>query len=33
MHALRTGAAGPLPGIRADDFLEHWLLHGTGGTC
>ena len=33
MHALRTGAAGPLPGIRADDFLEHWLAHGTGGTC
>ena len=31
--ALRTGAAGTLPGAHADDFLEHWLAHGTGGTC
>ena len=33
MVALRTGAPGPLPGIAADDFLEHWIAHGTGGTC
>lgn len=31
--ALRTGDTGPLPGGDATDFLEHWLLHGTGGTC
>jgi N-hydroxyarylamine O-acetyltransferase len=31
--ALRTGDEGPLPGGDAVDFLEHWLAHGTGGTC
>ena len=33
MIALRRGADGPLPGAYAEDFLEHWLAHGTGGTC
>jgi arylamine N-acetyltransferase len=33
MIALRTGASGLLPGTHADDFLESWLAHGTGGTC
>jgi len=33
MIALRRGAGGPLPGAYAEDFLEHWLAHGTGGTC
>ncbi|HVT11463.1 MAG TPA: hypothetical protein VHE55_04285 [Fimbriimonadaceae bacterium] len=27
------GGAEPLPGTDADDFLESWLEHGTGGTC
>ncbi len=31
--ALRTGDTGPLPGGHADDFLENFLVHGTGGTC
>jgi arylamine N-acetyltransferase len=31
--ALRTGDEGPLPGSDATDFLEHFLAHGTGGTC
>lgn len=31
--ALLAGDAGPLPGANATDFLEHWLAHGTGGTC
>jgi arylamine N-acetyltransferase len=31
--ALRTGDQGPLPGGDATDFLEHFLQHGTGGTC
>jgi N-hydroxyarylamine O-acetyltransferase len=30
---LASGDPGPLPGGRAEDFLESWLLHGTGGTC
>ena len=30
---MRSGAVGPLPGIDAIDFLENFLLHGTGGTC
>ena len=30
---VRSGHAGPLPGSTADDFLEAWLRHGTGGTC
>jgi arylamine N-acetyltransferase len=33
MIALRAGDTGPLPGAHATDFLEHWLAHGTGGTC
>ena len=33
MIALRTKADGPLPGAYEADFLEHWLAHGTGGTC
>lgn len=24
---------GPLPGSDPGDYLEHWLMHGTGGTC
>ena len=31
--ALRTGDTGPLPGGDAEDFLAHFLEHGTGGTC
>ena len=31
--ALRTGDTGELPGGDAEDFLEHFLRHGTGGTC
>ena len=26
-------ATGPLPGSTAEDFFEHWLRHGVGGTC
>jgi N-hydroxyarylamine O-acetyltransferase len=33
MIALRAGGEGPLPGASAEDFLEHWLAGGTGGTC
>ena len=37
MIALRTHDAAddgaPLPGAHAEDFLEAWLAHGTGGTC
>jgi N-hydroxyarylamine O-acetyltransferase len=33
MIALRAGAGGLLPGAHAEDFLEHWLADGTGGTC
>ncbi len=32
MIALRTDGA-PLPGSRAEEFFEHWLAHGCGGTC
>ncbi|MCL4814148.1 MAG: arylamine N-acetyltransferase, partial [Vicinamibacteraceae bacterium] len=31
--ALLTSDPRPLPGLDATDFLEHWLDHGTGGTC
>ena len=31
--ALRAGPGVPLPGADAEDFLEHWLADGTGGTC
>ena len=31
--ALREAAPPPLPGTQATDFFEHWLAHGTGGTC
>lgn len=31
--ALASGSRGPLPGARAEEFLEAWLRHGTGGTC
>ncbi len=31
--ALRLAHAPPLPGTYAADFFEHWLAHGTGGTC
>lgn len=31
--ALRREAGGLLPGAYAEDFLEHWLALGTGGTC
>ena len=31
--ALRTGDTGDLPGGDAEDFLENFLRHGTGGTC
>jgi N-hydroxyarylamine O-acetyltransferase len=30
---VRAGNSGPLPGSTAEDFLEAWLTHGTGGTC
>jgi arylamine N-acetyltransferase len=30
---VRSGSAGLLPGSTADDFIEAWLRHGTGGTC
>lgn len=30
---LRSGDDRPLPGGKAEDFLESWLSHGTGGTC
>ena len=30
---VRAGNSGPLPGSTAEDFLEAWLKHGTGGTC
>lgn len=33
MIALCEGDTGPLPGGDAADFFEHWLAHGTGGTC
>lgn len=33
MIALRGDCDGPLPGGAPEDFLEHWLAHGTGGTC
>jgi N-hydroxyarylamine O-acetyltransferase len=28
-----AGCGGPLPGSTAEDFFEHWLRHGAGGTC
>jgi len=31
--ALREAAPPPLPGTQAADFFQHWLAHGTGGTC
>ncbi len=31
--ALREASPPPLPGTQATDFFEHWLAHGTGGTC
>lgn len=31
--ALREASPPPLPGTQAADFFEHWLAHGTGGTC
>lgn len=31
--ALRTGESGPLPGTTAEDFMDAFLEHGTGGTC
>jgi len=30
---VRSGSPEPLPGSTAEDFLEAWLQHGTGGTC
>ena len=30
---VRSENPGPLPGDDAEDFFEHWLRHGTGGTC
>ena len=30
---VRAANPGPLPGRTAEDFLEAWLKHGTGGTC
>jgi N-hydroxyarylamine O-acetyltransferase len=30
---VRSEDRGPLPGSTAEDFLEAWLKHGTGGTC
>jgi N-hydroxyarylamine O-acetyltransferase len=31
--ALRSGSTAPLPGTTGTDFFEHFLAHGTGGTC
>lgn len=31
--ALASGESGPFPGDDATDFFDHWLRHGTGGTC
>ena len=31
--ALESGDSSPLPGGHAEDFLQAWLRHGTGGTC
>lgn len=31
--SLRSGTRQKLPGIDASDFFEHWLQHGSGGTC
>jgi N-hydroxyarylamine O-acetyltransferase len=33
MIALRRRPDAPLPGATAEDFFQHWLDHGTGGTC
>lgn len=33
MIAMRSAQEGALPGGHAEDFLEAWLAHGTGGTC
>lgn len=30
---VRSQDSGPLPGDEPVDFFEHWLQHGTGGTC
>jgi arylamine N-acetyltransferase len=30
---LRNDTPAPLPGTEAEDFLQAWLQHGTGGTC
>jgi arylamine N-acetyltransferase len=30
---VREGNPGPLPGTTAEEFLDAWLRHGTGGTC
>jgi len=30
---LHEQIPGPLPGDDAEEFLEAWLAHGTGGTC
>lgn len=33
MIHIRRGDPAPLPGDSALDFFEHWIRHGTGGTC
>ena len=33
MLALREPGGGALPGGHAEEFFEHWLSHGAGGTC
>jgi N-hydroxyarylamine O-acetyltransferase len=33
MIAVRGAKHVPLPGAHADDFFEHWLSDGCGGTC
>ena len=30
---IELSAGGPLGGLDPADFFEHWLEHGTGGTC
>jgi N-hydroxyarylamine O-acetyltransferase len=33
MITLRSEGEGPLGGLEAQDFFEHWLEYGSGGTC
>lgn len=33
IHLNSGDSEGPLPGTDAEDFLDAWIRHGTGGTC